>query len=179
MEPNIEKAIQEAERIRNDYNPDNISPFPYQNIQSQVSDLKVFFSPIEGDNLSGAITYEDESKIYTIIVNTKKPTTRQHFTIAHELGHYYLHKNKLSSDEWIIDDDNSLDGAKTLFRLDNGERNVIEKEANNFAAALIMPEELVGDAWKKIKNIEECAKIFNVSILAMTIRLEKLGLIKE
>jgi Zn-dependent peptidase ImmA (M78 family) len=40
-----------------------------------------------------------------------------------------------------------------------------------------MPKDLVISAWSTLKNIEECAKIFNVSVSAMSIRLERLGLI--
>ena len=182
MTADIEKAQQVAERVRGEYNPDNISPFPYQSIVSKVEELKIYFSDLSENSISGAITYNQEKKIFTIIIDSSKPSTRQHFTLAHELGHYFLHKDDLSSSsgEWYIDSESNLDGGRTFFRQDNPlEKSEREKEANNFAACLIMPVDLVVDAWEKLHSIEECAKIFNVSLLAMAIRLEKLGLIKE
>ena len=77
----------------------------------------------------------------------------------------------------MVDGDNYLETSSTLYRLDDAQRTQVEKEANNFAASLIMPEALVRRAWDTVKDIEECAKIFNVSVSAMSIRLTRLGLI--
>ncbi len=183
MQPNIERAIQEAERIRKQYNADGISPFPYENIQNTISDLRIIFTNVDSEYVCGAIVMKDENgqKVYTIIVNTQKSATKQYFALAHELGHYFLHKEKLIEKVWRIDNEENLD-ARELFRLDTTEDSTersIETEANNFAASLIMPEKLVEEAWQKLETIEECAKVFNVSILVMTIRLENLRLINE
>jgi Zn-dependent peptidase ImmA (M78 family) len=77
----------------------------------------------------------------------------------------------------IIDGDNTLDTQNMLFRLDKSTSTQIEIEANNFAAALIMPASLVQKAWQKIGSVEECARIFHVSLSAMSIRLESLHLV--
>ncbi len=177
---NVQKCRELAEKIITDYNPDGLSPFPYENIEADKKNLKIVLIEMdqEDNNISGAITYNKNDAEFTIIININKPQTRQHFTIAHELGHYFLHQNLITEEEPIVDDDATLEG-RTLFRLDDQVATSIEIEANNFAAALIMPENQVAKAWKELKNIEECAKIFNVSVLAMTIRLTKLELIKE
>ena len=67
-----------------------------------------------------------KSKI--ILLNSTDTKVRQRFTIAHELGHIQLHTKKIDK-EIIV-------SRKT----DTGR---LEKEANVFAAALLMPRRLV------------------------------------
>lgn len=171
------KEISElAEKIAKQYNPDNISPFPYQRIQQEKTDLKIYQTDLP-DGVSGVTAYDRENNTYSIYICKAKPPTRQHFTLAHELGHYFLHQEIIKQHELLIDGERQLDGENMLFRLDIHVDSNIEREANNFAASLIMPRELVIKAWSTLKSIEECAKVFNVSPVAMGIRLERLGLV--
>lgn len=167
-----------GEEMAKKYNPEGLVPFPYENIQRDKGDLDIFLTDFEGkDEMSGAILYDKNTKKFSILINKTKPKTRQHFTVAHELGHYFLHSDIIKSEEAIIDGDNFLDGSKIFYRLDKAQQDKIETEANNFAASLIMPEKLVRKVRNKVGNVEECAKIFQVSVLAMSIRLERLKLI--
>lgn len=169
------EVLLKAEAIRQKYNPEGLSPFPFQKITDSCKDLQIaVFDLPEG--LSGAIVFDKDTKIFNILVDRTKPETRQYFTIAHELGHYFLHKERIRAEEALIDNDNTLE-SRALFRLDDQEHSHIETEANNFAAELIMPRELVERAWNTFHSVEDCARIFNVSIVAMSIRLEKLHLI--
>jgi Zn-dependent peptidase ImmA (M78 family) len=69
----------------------------------------------------------------------------------------------------------------------NHSKDMREVEANAFAAALLLPEELIKKALKEIKNgidmssdskeIQKLAKTFEVSQQALLIRLGKLGLV--
>jgi Zn-dependent peptidase ImmA (M78 family) len=166
-----------AEDIATKYNPSGLSPFPYEKITDENKDLEIVLAEVD-QGISGAIIFLSEENLFRVIINKNKPATRQNFTIAHEIGHYFLHKDKIkTNDNLLVDGENSLDGSSALFRLDAAETTQIETEANNFAAALIMPTKLIQDAWLNLKNIEECAKIFNVSVSAMSIRLERLKLI--
>jgi len=63
-----------------------------------------------------------------IYVNSNDSVVRQRFTIAHELGHIQLHTKRIDRDIVI--------SRKT----DTG---LLEKEANVFAASLLMPRRLV------------------------------------
>lgn len=177
---NTADCISKAEEIRREYNPKDLSPFPYKNIEERNTNLKIYITPFHDGivDISGATLYNKETKLFTISINKTKAETRQHFTLAHELGHYFLHEEILKEDEIIVDEDRNLDGNRMLLRRDNAEYDRIEAEANNFAASLIMPEELVKGAWGKLKSVEECAKVFNVSVSAMSIRLEKLKLLQ-
>ncbi len=166
-----------AEKIREEYNPDGLSPFPYQNIEQDKKDLSVIFTEMP-DKISGAITYDKSIEQFIILINKKKQPTRQNFTIAHELGHYFLHSEIIKSDETFVDNDDTLEG-RMLFLLDEEKSTIIETQANKFAASLIMPEKQVMKVWDTFKDIAECANIFNVPILTMTIRLTSLDLVNE
>lgn len=173
----IQEVTKIAEQHARKYNPGSISPFPYENVLTLHKDLDIHYVDLEDDNVSGVTLFEKGR--YTILINSTKPDTRQHFTLGHELGHYFLHKAYLQSEKGIVDQDAWLDGPTMLFRADDVEKTRIEIEANNFAAGLLMPEDLVRRAWQAFGSIQECARIFKVSIVAMSIRLTELGLVQE
>ena len=170
----VQDICEKAEELEIKYNPEGLSPFPFEKIVEDQKDIKLINAEIS-NTISGAILKAENH--YFIIVNPNKPATRQQFTLAHEFGHYFLHKAILDKGTKFIDGDPVLDSGTILLREDNADPNQLEREANNFAASLIMPESLVKKAWETFKDIEACAKVFNVSGAAMSIRLERLGLI--
>lgn len=90
------------------------------------------------DKLSGFIGYGSDD-IAVICVNYKRPIGHQNFTLAHEIGHWFLHKGQSISDD-----------EKTLgyYSADS-----IEGEANEFARELLYPEAyLVRDFYYAIQN---------------------------
>lgn len=110
----------------------------------------------------------------SIVINENHPETRQRFTLAHELGHYFLHMNKSLSESVFVD-------KASLYRRDSSSSSgeiKQEIEANRFAAELLMPE---GEVFKAIgtrfdfDNIKSLADKFGVSEQAMSIRLTALG----
>jgi Zn-dependent peptidase ImmA (M78 family) len=165
-----------AEEYAQKFNPERVAPFPYENILKECVDLEIFFISLVDENVSGATLYKDEK--FSILVNADKHENRQHFTLAHELGHYFLHQEILKQEGGFIDEEKQLDGSKILYRLDDATRDQVETEANHFAASLIMPRELTKDAWETTGTIEECARIFKVSTIAMSLRLAELNLVQ-
>ena len=179
MNPKLIEISNKAEEIARIYNPEGFFPFPHENIQKDKKNLSIFFMKFDDEEVSGVILYDKGENKFNIFINEKKPFTRKHFTVAHEIGHYFLHSDIIQSEEIIVDRNNYLDGSQMLYRLDGAERSRIETEANNFAASLIMPEMLVRRAWNTVESVEECAKIFRVSVVAMSIRLERLRLLNN
>ena len=115
-----------------------------------------------GNNISGAILYEDEKdkKNPTIYINSENPTTRRRFTLAHELGHLFLHNGK----KLRIDNLNySGDDSKTISE---------ETEANYFAASLLMPKDDLLDKIDEGYTIQEIAEYFGVSEAAVRNRIK-------
>lgn len=111
---------------------------------------------------------------YYIRYNVTESEQRQRFTIAHELGHFILHKE----DKPLFVDKSE----KILYRNFNSSTGEIkkEREANAFAAALLMPRFLLSQLINKAPNnvdhvINYLATEFNVSEQAMSFRLSNLG----
>jgi Zn-dependent peptidase ImmA (M78 family) len=108
----------------------------------------------------------------TIYLNVDESAERQVFTIAHELGHYFL--NHKPDEYGVYRRQNSYEGIKH----DN------EREADCFAANLLMPETMIREELKKYPFLKaESASVlslrFGVSSSAMTNRLKNLGIIKR
>lgn len=109
--------------------------------------------------------------------NKHHADVRQRFTVAHEIGHFILH-----SKETVLFVDREEE--KILYRnmaSSSGEYQK-EREANAFAAALLMPKNLLikeiqGLKLKGALLVPSLTKKFKVSEEAMTIRLTNLGLI--
>ena len=89
------KAEQLGEEKAKQYNPEGLSLFPFDVIVDDRKDIKVVYSDKMDKLGSGAIFYEKQAQIYFILINSSESKTRQNFTIAHELGHYFLHQNTI------------------------------------------------------------------------------------
>lgn len=109
----------------------------------------------------------------SIYVEASDSPARKRFTIAHELGHYLLHYR--DQDVEHID---TSDNFRTVLEPDAHwtEDRRREWEANAFAAALLMPSDLVQRVWPEVRDLDGMAAWFQVSPKAMAIRLEELRL---
>lgn len=154
--------------------------------------LDLFEVPVNvekvAEKLSATVLYDDledevsgfllkEKGVATIAVNQHHHANRQRFTLAHECGHLVLHADqgdRLWVDKaYFFRDANSSTGDQ-----------LAEIQANRFAAALLMPEELIRSALEDAAIISDIdifrlAVRFEVSEQAMTLRLISLGLIES
>ncbi|ENR4569027.1 ImmA/IrrE family metallo-endopeptidase [Acinetobacter baumannii] len=129
------------------------------------------------DSIIGKILL-DNGKVKIIINSSENGSEqRKRFTIAHELGHFFLHLNDQQSS--FIDDVKTMSRTQSYW-------TPVEAQANDFAARLLMPLELIireAEELVKTNDIEEedfvkqLAKIFQVSKQAMTYRLKNIGII--
>lgn len=111
-----------------------------------------------GEKVAGFCDFES-AKLY---VNANDRLTRQTFTIAHELGHWLLHKSYF---------DQHPAEYRILPRFQSSEENnAFEKEANFFAANLLVPDSLLQPV--KHAGASELASIFAVSRTMMENRLK-------
>lgn len=151
-------------------------PVPIELVLSRLG-LRATASSFE-EEMSGLLVVEN--KRGAIGYNSAHPPVRQRFTVAHEIGHYMLHlKNahsRLFLDKFVVyrRDDQSSTG--------NDQEEI---EANAFAAALLMPAQLVhGEIKKHNLDLDDedalgvLAKRFSVSTTAMSFRLGNLGLFR-
>ena len=103
---------------------------------------------------------------------------RLRFTIAHELGHYFLHLSEGN----VIKDGEVRDRAIDMFWENEplagpvSEALMLEIEANWFAAELLMPMEFVREAWSKTPDLPYLSRMFDVTEDAIGYRVAGLNL---
>ena len=128
-----------------------------------------------GEDVSGVLVVGDGSG--TIGVNQAHPPVRQRFTVAHEIGHYVMHR---ASSDLFIDK-----GYTAVFRDTKSSTGAerAEIQANHFAAALLMPAELLlpeirrsGFDLADEDALGTLAEKFQVSTQSMSYRLSNLGI---
>ena len=154
--------------------PVGSTPVPLTKIVESLG-VEIHLEAVE-DDLSGFL-YRDHKRNLTIIgVNADHHPNRKKFTIAHELGHFLLHD---------FDDVHVDRQFKVWLRNETSSQgtNDEEKEANLFAAEILMPARLIEADVQQIgifdlldeEVIEGLAKRYGVSSQAMTFRLAYLG----
>jgi Zn-dependent peptidase ImmA (M78 family) len=120
----IEKA---AEKIRNDFKGNSYGILDIFEA-AELLDFRVFRYPIgETAFLGMALVHKGEKLIFT---NSSAILAREVFSAAHEIAHLILHLDEKTLP--LIMDRNF-----------NDESSAVEKEANYFAACLLMPAELL------------------------------------
>ena len=147
-------------------------PVPVEQLAEHMGAL-VRYAPFDGQ-MSGLLHRSEDGNRALIGVNSRHPTVRQRFSIAHELGHLALHEPAFQIDEHAFV---SFRNSKSSSASDPH-----EIEANQFAAALLMPEALLRTCLDQLgenpdveESIRKLAQRFDVSTQAMTIRLTSLG----
>ena len=133
-------------------------PVPVERIAEDLLGLAV--AKRDGLAVSGMLL-PAEREIY---VNAEDVPARRRFTLAHEVGH------------WVCQ---CLEGkgAPVMCRAEDVSESAdrtLEREANVFAAELLMPENEVREAWAT--DPDACAECFGVSDEAMRWRLYSFGL---
>lgn len=155
-------------------------PVPVEAL-ARLQGAQLSFEPFKG-GISGMLFRDPERRV--IGVNSAHPPTRQRFTIAHEIGHLLLHETR----SVIVDTHVYRRDAVSSMGTQKEER-----EANAFAAELLMPTNFVEDAYAEAIDdhptitakqlVGRLASRFEVSEQAMEIRLGSLqilsGLIVE
>ncbi len=103
---------------------------------------------------------------YTIVLGNNKSFYRRQFDVAHELGHKILHDTNLDLDD-----------------LSREEFKQIEQEANDFAAAFLLPKEgFIKDVTMHPNNLnyyKQLKKKWCVSIGGMVMRAYKLNVLSR
>jgi len=168
---------QTGERISAPVNLDKLASFLGITVKEDSS--------LERDDIIGQICFENETPVVSINPLQNNYLPRRRFTLAHEIGHYCLHTDKVRT--------GFKDNQKTMSRSESY-WDIKESEANGFAAQLLMPKDLIiqeantiisayrsfnGTTSMPIEDfIRQIAYKFSVSSIAMEYRLKNLGIIK-
>jgi Zn-dependent peptidase ImmA (M78 family) len=127
---------------------------PIENLTGAVerAGAIIVHSHLEGSSVSG-VTVSVPGLLPIIILNNDQPADRMRFTLAHELGHLVMH------------------------RFPNPD---MERQANDFASALLMPAREISLALSGRIDLRRLASLkpeWRVSMQAMLYRAQSLGLI--
>lgn len=167
----ISKILQEFEKITGE----SMYPVKVQDIAIELS--RNFFpdapiAQIRGEEFEGAfegamLRVSPTKNEWRILYNTAiKSPGRINFTLAHEFGHYLLHRMDL--EEGRIECN-----RQDMFRWDS-EHYKREAEANEFASYLLMPRNIFEDLIKgeeiSLHLMRRVADHFNVSLTAVLLK---------
>ncbi len=131
-----------------------------------------------GDRFDGKLQYNSEKRCFGLLYNTKydagyRPGThhpRTRFSIAHELGHYHLEHHHA-----YLTHGGKSHASINEFR----SKNLIEKEADAFAASLLLPTDfvkpIVNSGELSVARLEDIAKDFETSLVSTAIRSVQLS----
>jgi Zn-dependent peptidase ImmA (M78 family) len=173
--PTARKVEREVDALLREFGV-SAPPVPVEDIARKLC-VRLAFEQF-GPDVSGILFREDGGAV--IAINAGHPKTRQRFTIAHEIGHLRLHRGR----PMFVDRSVRIDrrDANAALGIDPE-----EIEANGFAAALLMPDQMIVTALAQSalprstsgagQLIARLARRFDVSPQAMEYRLANLGLI--
>jgi len=136
-------------------------------------ELEVFYDSY-GENTFDGMTFYDNGRFY-IHINTdlgnRVDSARGRFTLAHELGHYYIDSHRIGLKKGFLKPHPSKTNQKQF--------NQIEREADYFASCLLMPEmRFAKDIYCKkfsIELIDFLKDQYGVSRTACAFRFAKIG----
>lgn len=159
-----------------------IFPFTYGPVDPfQVVRSERELIHIEGDDFrdcfDGRLSFHEGR--FLLVYNTKYdawPKQGPHhpkvrFTVAHELGHFYLDRHR----EFLVKRRRAIESI-TEFEADAE----VERQADAFAAGLLMPRYLVGplintETEPTIDSVKSAAAAFDVSLTSMMVRWTQLS----
>lgn len=169
------RAENAATQLRAEHT-DGKLPVPVEEIASKLG-AEIVVESLDR-NVSGLLFRQGGDM--AIGVNAAHPMVRQRFTIAHELGHLALHPGK----------ELFLDHVRVNLRNDVSSQGTDreEREANAFAAELLMPRTEVTAQVEAVlerggttdtRLVADLALLFDVSEQAIEFRLVNLGLRRQ
>lgn len=158
-----DRARRAAELVREKIELGDEPIFDISGLLEDKIGIKVLWLEMASEGFFGLSVAEDGSGP-AIVVNSwdRISVERQIFTAAHELGHLLLHRDEFDPDE-IAED---LEA---------------EREADVFAAYLLMPEPRFGTEWQEVRGLPlfdavmKVKRIFRVSYRTVLHRLDERG----
>lgn len=177
VERRLESATDRAEQILQSLGVAEIPIDPFAIAGGESPLLKVAIDDF-GEAFDGRLEYHRKQDTFLLMVNDKydrrsvggrrHPRTR--FSMAHELGHFYLDGHHA-----YLRGGGTSHGSKGEFASDV----TVEREADTFAANLLMPESiirpLVNAEELTMGRIEELAETFDTSLVSTIIRSVRLS----
>ncbi|MEC1369397.1 ImmA/IrrE family metallo-endopeptidase [Bacillus velezensis] len=145
-----------AERVIHEHGTNNV----YQICEN----LRIVVLKEDLGCINGFLQYYKERETYLIHVN--KNSVHPNLIIAHELGHYYLHKNLNS------------------FQMENCSLilgNKLEIQANAFATELLLPDHIISNELPNLQNwtLKQIASFFQLPLFVVEYKMEHMNLLSQ
>lgn len=121
---------------------------------AQAEGVDVVYANFHG-NIADQVAGFSEPMNGRIVVNRDLNTNRKTYTIAHELGHHVLHKQ-------YLDDEGAYQVFPRMNSYDGRPKPPEEQEADAFAAALLVPMDMLRQ-YVHLASTSELARMFLVS----------------
>lgn len=149
---------------------DKITPI---NSIAENEGLPLVYDAYEKGTFDGMTVYSDGH--FYIHLNTDngnhEGSERGRFTLAHELGHYFIDTHRIGLKSGLLEPHPSLTNTKQF--------NSIEREADYFASCLLMPESrFKQDIFRKkfsFELLDQLCKEYKVSRTACAFRFAEVG----
>lgn len=127
--------------------------------------IAVLFINVKSDKFSG-LTIQTDNNAPLIVINKNMPNDHKKFTIAHELGHLIMHIPFAEDPDFI----------SSLEDLD-----VVEKQADSFAGAFLIPREQAKYTFRDItySKLDDLKIYWKVSKQAILYRAKEVGVIND
>lgn len=155
-------ARKQAREILDNYWHEGVFPVPVITISNALG-VETFQAPLPR-GLSGMIIKDgdsqDDARAYA---DSSESRERRRFTYAHELGHF-IERTLIAKDEKFSFEDHR----------DPDHYDLHEFYADEFAGALLMPEEDIKEQLGRKVNIYALAKRYGVSLSAVEKRIKRL-----
>ncbi|MDR0231055.1 MAG: ImmA/IrrE family metallo-endopeptidase [Dysgonamonadaceae bacterium] len=136
-------------------------------------ELDIFYDNYESNTFDG-MTIFDNGKFYIHLNLDKRNypnSDRGRFTLAHELGHYFIDTHRIGLKNGLLEPHPSLTNQKQFY--------AIEREADYFASCLLMPEprfcQDVGNKKFSFEVIDFLRIEYKVSRTACALRFADIG----
>jgi hypothetical protein len=128
-------------------------------LQALAQELGLSISEVDCDSFDGALLRGNNRPLGRILVKSAiREIGRKRFTVAHEIGHFMLHREQQISCS-------SMDIERW-----GSEREDPERQADNFASELLLPSrevlKQVGDNWPSFQLITSVAEFFGTTLTA-------------
>lgn len=159
--PDYDRASSEALKILKKYSFTRPPVDPERIAEDEgIRVVYAQFQPPDNEKYNGFFRISDNA----IVVNDDISTNRITYTIAHELGHHFLHRDYIRSNNYL-----------PMPRRDryNDIKPKEEIEADTFAANLLVPLFMLKE-YKDFANERELARLFFVSEEVIRFRLDLL-----
>lgn len=167
-----------AECIANEFSDRNLTLL-YK--IAKIESIPIYYDNYE-DAFDGMLLYDIDNKDFHIHINidngNRQNSKRGRFTLAHELGHFFLDEHRLGLKQGLLEPHASFHNLN--------QKSLIEKEADYFASCLLMPKDKfknysveyrkqTGNRKFSLHSILALSESFQSSVLSTLIRFGEVG----